>query len=72
LKYLQNYKTKCVVILAIQQNYYSNKHPIFNRDLNLAVILTEGSPLRDKINRAPLSERAQREWCEKTTDDLEN
>ena len=27
----------------------------------LAVILTEGSPLGDKINRAPLSERVQRE-----------
>jgi len=37
---------------------------------NLAVILTEGSPLRDKINRAPLSERAQREWREKTTEYL--
>ena len=31
---------------------------------NLAFILTEGSPLRDKIIRAPLSERAQWEWRE--------
>jgi len=36
LKYLQNYKTKCVVSLAIQQSYYNKKqriHAVISQDL---------------------------------------
>jgi len=37
---------------------------------NYAFILTEGSPLREKINRALLMERTQREWREKIAEYL--